>query len=578
MLRVMDQRDDVPAVQPSGEHGPQGLSGHDHLAYHRVLLLALVIATALTVRTLAAQEIVTTAGWQEATPGSELETYLRVLQLAGKIPLYPWSVRGFSPQEVDRLAPKDSLHPWAAWLHAPDPSSLRGLRLAALRPDVRLIFNSSFPWAHADGVPWAGRGLTGSLQIGIRGRYGPISFTLDPVIFRAQNDPFALVPNGFQGSGQFRNATTPSTIDAPQRFGSTPYTRLDPGQSTVQIDAFGVALGVSTAGQLWGPGITQQLVLGNQGPGFFHVFVGSSKPVNLWLGHLHARLEIGRLEQSAYSVVPADSGSRLMSAFVATFVPRWTPGLELGVTRFEKQRWHGLHLGDLLIPFQGIFQNQIDLAKKYDPNSPGYTPQSQVASIFARWAFPASGLEAFGEFVRDYRATDLQDFLGEPDHDTGYLLGFMKVVRRRDGSLAAFRCELVNGRITGLERIRSETPLYVHSPIYQGHTNRGVVLGSPMLAGGGSGGTVAMDLYRPDGRWTVEVSRVAYPHLPSQEGAAPGAWEVAYSLRVERLLRQHGWDFTAALTPIYELNHNFARDAFNLRLDIGARVALSGRD
>src|SRR5688572_27483323 len=40
----------------------------------------------------------------EATAGSEAERYLRVLQVAGRAPLYPWSLRAFSPREVDALA------------------------------------------------------------------------------------------------------------------------------------------------------------------------------------------------------------------------------------------------------------------------------------------------------------------------------------------------------------------------------------------------------------------------------------------------------------------------------------------
>ncbi|CAN5320545.1 hypothetical protein BH20GEM2_BH20GEM2_21230 [soil metagenome] len=45
--------------------------------------------------------------------GDELERYLRVLQVAGQAELYPWSIRGFSPAEIDRLAPATSEHPWS---------------------------------------------------------------------------------------------------------------------------------------------------------------------------------------------------------------------------------------------------------------------------------------------------------------------------------------------------------------------------------------------------------------------------------------------------------------------------------
>ena len=46
------------------------------------------------------------------TTGSEYEDYLRVLQISGKVPLQPWSIRGFSRREIERLALADSTGPW----------------------------------------------------------------------------------------------------------------------------------------------------------------------------------------------------------------------------------------------------------------------------------------------------------------------------------------------------------------------------------------------------------------------------------------------------------------------------------
>src|SRR5205814_7079434 len=43
---------------------------------------------------------------------SEMEDYLRVMQIAGKVTLYPWSIRGFSRPEITRLATADSTGPW----------------------------------------------------------------------------------------------------------------------------------------------------------------------------------------------------------------------------------------------------------------------------------------------------------------------------------------------------------------------------------------------------------------------------------------------------------------------------------
>jgi hypothetical protein len=448
-----------------------------------------------------------------------------------------------------------------------------------LRPEVRLIYNSAFPWAHTDGVVWAGRGLTGALQLGVQARYGPLSLTLDPIVFDAENASFGLLANGLTGQRRFASAIEPSDIDLPQRFGSRPYARIDPGQSTLRVDLYGVALGVSTATQIRGPSYSQALVLGNAGPGFPHMFVGTAAPVNVWAGHAHGQIEVGRLAQSAYSPMPADSGSGLMAGLVVTFVPRWTPGLEVGITRFFHQRWPagGVSLSDFLIPLQGLFLESAGLqSRKYNPADPNYTPQDQLGSVFARWIFPRNGVEIFGEFAREDRNGNVRDFLLEPDHQSAFTLGFMKLWRRSTGTYSVFRAELANGRPTLLQRLRGEAFFYTHNPLYQGHTNRGILLGSSAIAYGGIGETIALDWYRPDGRWTLEGSRVSYQR--EGEGAGPRGYDVVYAVRAERLLFHRGWDFTVAATPVLELNRNFVQDAFDLRLEVGARVALGARE
>lgn len=523
-------------------------------------------------RPLAGQRVVTSAGWQEATVGSELERYLRILQLAGKSPVYPWSVRGFSPREIDGLAPRDSLHPWAARLGGGAPDSTQGLRVAILRPEVHLTFNSAFPWAENDGVVWAGRGLTSAIQAGVQARYGPLTLTLRPIAFRAENDAFPLMPNGLTGDRRFANGVAPGKIDLPQRFGSGPYERIDFGQSSLALDLYGVALGVSTGSEIWGPAFDQSLVLGAGAPGFTHAFIGTVAPVNVGVGHLHGRLIVGRLEQSAYSPAPSGLGSRLAAGLVATFSPRWTPGLELGLTRFFHQRWPtgGLLLSDFLIPLRGFFLKNS--AQKYNPSDPNYTPQNQIASVFSRWAFPSSGLEIYGEYARDDRNANTRDLLSEPDHISAYTIGLVKLLRRSARSYSVVRAELANGRVTDLARLRPESGFYVHAPIDQGHTNRGQLLGSPAVALGGDGATIGLDVYQTDGRWTLEGTRMARPLDIYAEGAASGrGWDVSYALKAERLLFLQGWEITAAVTGVFDLNRNFSHDAFDLRLDVGSR-------
>ena len=112
-----------------------------------------------------------TSARDELFTGAELESYLRTLQAAGLAGAYPWSLRGFSPAEVDRLLPSSPEHPWAARhdLTRGDSATERrerdGVRL--VRPTVAARWNSDVPFGSNDGAVWAGRGLTSSVQAGV---------------------------------------------------------------------------------------------------------------------------------------------------------------------------------------------------------------------------------------------------------------------------------------------------------------------------------------------------------------------------------------------------------------------------
>ncbi|HET8655699.1 MAG TPA: capsule assembly Wzi family protein [Longimicrobiaceae bacterium] len=530
-------------------------------------MLRAAIVVLAAVSGLAATRLHAQGMGDELLVDSEGENYLRLLQVTGDVAAYPWSIRSFSPRELARLLPRDSLHPWAARyrrpLHGDGPGWIHWIP-----PEVRLTYNSAFPYGSNDGPVWAGRGLTTALQGGFAAGYGPISLVVAPVYFRAENQAFPLAGPPRDGPARFRTPWS-TRIDLPQRFGDGPYARLDPGQSTLRIDALGVTAGVSIADQQWGPAIEYPLLLGNNAPGFRHAFLGTARPVDLWVMKLHGRAVWGKLDQSAYSPAPAGMERRFMSGLVLVASPRGLDGLELGAARFFHTPWPegGLGFRNFRKPFEGILGKDVT-----------NTRENQLASVFARWVFPASQLEIYGEYLRDdYNAT-LRDLIVEPDHISGYELGFRKVWSRPDRALLALRAELVNGRITHLERVRFQTPLYVHTPVVQGHTERGQILGSP-AAFGGAGSTVAVDYYGSWGRWTLEWTRTLrqspYGNWnPDPNAEVTPAPDVMHAVGGEAFFPLGRFDLTTRLMGVYELNRDFGSDEFNLNAVLGVRARM----
>jgi len=309
------------------------------------LAIRLAGGTALTFALVAlpepcqAQGLPRMGGRSEVFAGGELENYLRALQLAGQVPVYPWSVRAFSPREIDSLVPRVSAHPWARRYDLASSPARRGLRVDLVRPRVTLIENTRFPYGRNDGPVWAGRGLTTVVQAGVALRYGRFSATIAPLVFRAENASFPLMPNGETGRLVYADGMSPETIDRPQRFGPGPHTVLDPGQSTIRVDLGKITAGISTANQIWGPADQSPLILSNNAAGFPNVFFATTRPVDVWIARVHGRLVYADLRQSAYSSLAGQSSGRFAPGLVAVVEPRGTYGLELGLARFFHRDW-----------------------------------------------------------------------------------------------------------------------------------------------------------------------------------------------------------------------------------------------
>jgi hypothetical protein len=531
-------------------------------------LAACCVLAALPAKPLPAQDHAPDLRNEAVVVGSDAERYLRVLQVAGEVPLYPWGIRSFSPAQVDRLLPADSAaHPWRDRLPPADTAPPL-VRVRGVRPQAGLTFNSAFPQGTNDGALWAGRGLTAAVSAGVEVRVGSaLSLRVEPLVFWSQNRSFPLLVDNRPDSLRFLDPTP--GIDLPQRFGDGSFVRVSPGESTLRLDARGLALGISTASQQWGTAVDQPLLLGPNGGGFPHAFLGTSGPVNVGLGRLHGRILWGSLAQSDHSIVRGHGSRRLATGIVAVFLPARLRGLELGVGRFFHEPWPegGLRPDDVLQPLETFYRRTLE-------SRPG--TENQLAAAFFRWTLPSARFELFGEYLREDHNYDLEDLIMEPDRSAGYLLGGRKVWGG-DGVLRSIRAEWVNTSPSHLDQGSHQALPYRHSQTVQGHTVQGQLLGSPAAYGGG-GTVVALESFTRRGRWSVDWTRtrVAGPRT-SPRNVTPRThtgWNVIHSLGGEVVAFRGRMDLLARLRGSWELNRHFADDAFNLNASLGLRVGL----
>jgi hypothetical protein len=535
------------------------------------LFLAAIAAHAAMPRRLHAQTYarLDLGGFIEA--GGEAERYARVLQLAGLVPLAPWSIQPFSPSTVRALRPTGA-HPWAA--RFADSARSDNDRFRALRPSARVIGNSAFPVQIGPGPTWAGRGLTAELQGGVEGHWGPLFAQAAPLFFATQNANFALASNGLTGDRQFADPRYPGDIDAPQRFGAHAFARLAPGTSSLVLDSHTIVLGFSTAPQKWGPNRDYPLVLGPSAGGFPELFAGNSQPWNLWLLRGQGRVVYGELSQSDYSPVRTGEQRRFGSGLVLVAQPRGLAGLEIGAARFLHRAWGDFSLQSLTRPFSGIVSvNGSGLNKG---------TENQTGSIFARWALPRARAEFYGEFYKeDYPGpfrVGTGSLVEQPDDYASFALGFQRLLTANAHTIRVLRGELVNGESSHQQRLERgfviPIPPYIHFGVHQGHTSDGRILGSPE-AYGGAAWRIGVDEYTPTGRRSLSIERqLRLDWLPTlAAGSGQVHPDVLYGIRAELLRFRGARDLGLTLLPAIDLNRNLEshHDVFSLTVALSAR-------
>src|SRR5690606_32163936 len=113
-------------------------------------------------------------------------------------------------------------------------------------------------------------------------------------------------------------------------------------------------------------------------------------------------------------------------------------------------------------------------------------PRNELNSVYARWVWPESRMEIYGEYFRDDHFWDWRDFLMEPNHNSGYAFGFQKLF---DAPLARHyrvNLEFTNMTPSFLANVRPQFYYYAHEEIRQGHTTGGHILGAAIGPGSNS--------------------------------------------------------------------------------------------
>ncbi|MGA8891026.1 MAG: capsule assembly Wzi family protein [Anaeromyxobacteraceae bacterium] len=424
---------------------------------------------------------------------------------------------------------------------APVPA---GLRLDLVPATLGLYVNTGYPSSANDGLVWQGKGISSQLTAGVQFRWGILSAALVPSVAWQQNAPFPTLPTGLPGNLAYANPYYGPGLDVPQQFGGSNYWTASLGQSYVQLDYAGFGIGVSTENLWWGPGQRSSLLMTNTAPGFPHAYVGTVRPVDVWVGNLEANFWLGQVSRSKYFYT---QDAAWFGAFTGDFELRWVRGLYVGVVAVN-------------------VSSQLTGGGE-DRNS------NTLIGGYGRWVFPPAGVEVYGEWTREDAWGSWNDFYKELDHSAGYTLGLQKVFLGKDYWVRLL-LEISDNNVPRPSREWRPNPTsyYVHGG-NTGYTSGGQILGAAM-GPGSSSQYLGADVLAPAGwfgGWLERTRRndVYYMFGPPQGADGQNDVEIGGGARY---LRSFGAFDLGASAGLYKRS---AHDGLPVAWNLNAQVQLT---
>jgi hypothetical protein len=464
-------------------------------------------------------------------------------------------------------------------------------RWALISPRLELGLNSALPLSLNDGPLWAGKGTNLQLTTGAVFRAGRVTLVLAPQLTYAENRAFQIFPGAVASRSAFSSPwyLGNSSVDLPLRFGDRPLTELHPGQSTLAVGAGPVSVGASTENQWWGPGIRNAIVISNQAEGFPHLFLRTARPLRTRAGVFEGKWIVGGLVESLFFDTLSRNDVRSLSGVIGSYRPAPVPDLTLGVARvvygpvggasgvpgraLDALTWWGK---------EAVFDSLTGSAARPDPARPG---REQILSLFARYLFPADGLELYAEWARLALPSSFADLINQPDHTQGYTLGLQWARPVRDSAVFRLQAEATYLEESASFDNRPGAHYYVSGVVPQGYTHRGQVVGASIGPGASSqwlaGDYVARSwragLFANRIRWNDDIyyAKVGRTHLAHDVSVFAGlraggtVWRSFVQAELSRELRYNYLFQNAEIEPFGHL----ATDVRNtsLRLTVTPR-------
>jgi hypothetical protein len=414
--------------------------------------------------------------------GDGMGDFIRRSQLLGTVSLQ----QGLTARSFEtNLRAIDSLSGWKARWNIKTSGSTK---VEILPFTVVGQTNSHHPYGSNDGGMIPASGLQGAVAGGIAIRSGKFSLQLRPEIVYASNDVFETFHTDDPYWVEYYRWL--NIADIPERFGTSSYKKIFPGQSALRYNTGNISLGISTENMWWGPGIRNALIMSNNAPGFLHATINTTTPIKTGIGLFEGQLIGGQLtasgifppERNRYNTnsqllyIPKRDESRYIAGMVLSWQPKWVKGLFIG---FAKASY--LYQSDVsgiadILPLEGIIRSSSEKNHK----------KAAIGSLFGRFVMPEEKAELYIEYGRNDKSPNLVNLVADEGYPRAYVAGLRKLFSLKPGTFLEIASEFTQMQLpTGILTFSGRS-WYTDTFVRQGYTQQGQVLGASVGPGGNS--------------------------------------------------------------------------------------------
>lgn len=318
------------------------------------------------------------------------------------------------------------------------------------------VFNSNRPFGWGNSSLLNGAGFQNLISAGFFLKLGFLEIQLRPEVVFSQNKPFQGYSGNFSENINFARFKSWNFGDHPEFFTSDFNRILSLGQSYISFNFGNLEFGAGSQNIWWGPGQFTSLIFSNNARGIPHLFLKTSSPLNIGLGHLEAQIIAGKAQDTG--IYPSQNKSlnelffspfngdwRYVNGINLIIQPKFLKGFFFGFNRTFQQYENGVEKS-----FSGRFPIFEAFQKKKffeGGNTINYDAlaQDQQVSVFMKFKSKEDKFELYAEFGKNDHNYNWREFILNPEHARAYLLGFSKLLSlRKPEEFIQIKAELIH--------------------------------------------------------------------------------------------------------------------------------------